>query len=255
VTTSQTPLCQTFGLGLTYPNGTRALVGVDFALRAGEVVAVIGRSGAGKSTLLRCLNGLLRPTEGRVEFQGADVFASPQQTRQVRRNVGMIFQHFGLVPRLSVLGNVLIGRAGRLPLWRGALYAFNNEERQSALRALRRVEILDQWSKRPAQLSGGQQQRVAIARALCQAPRVLLADEPVSSLDPATSRVVLDYATRICRDEGIAMLMNLHTVRLARAYSDRILALAEGRVVYDGPPQGIDSALLAQVYGEHYDDF
>ncbi|MCH7472959.1 phosphonate ABC transporter ATP-binding protein, partial [bacterium] len=206
---SGSPVFQTRGLSLTYPDGTEALRGVDFVIHPGEVVAVIGKSGAGKSTLLRCLNGLLKPSAGEVLFRGRPVHASPSQARLVRREVGMIFQNFGLIPRLSVLTNVLIGRGGQIPAWRGFLYLFHGEERQLALRALLRVDILEQWSKRPSELSGGQQQRVAIARALCQQPAVLLADEPVSSLDPATARVVLDYAVRICREDGIAMVANL----------------------------------------------
>ncbi len=154
----------------------------------------------------------------------------------------MIFQNFGLVPRVSVLNNVLIGRAGQLPDWRGMVYGFTDAERQLGLRALKRVEILDQWHKRPSELSGGQQQRVAIARALCQEPAVLLADEPVSSLDPATARVVLDYAVRVCREDGIAMVANLHTVALARTYADRVVAFREGRMVFNGAPGATDGA-------------
>lgn len=250
-----TPVFETLKLSLTYPDGTQALRRVDFTIGAGEVVAVIGRSGAGKSTLLRCLNGLLAPTSGQVLFRGRPVHSSHSHARLVRRGVGMIFQNFGLVPRVSVLTNVLIGRAGQLPAWRGLLFWFTSEERQLGLRALRRVEILDQWQKRPRELSGGQQQRVAIARALCQQPAVLLADEPVSSLDPATARVVLDYAVRICREEGIAMVANLHSVALAREYGDRIVAFKDGRVVFEGAPAALTDEVLREVYGEHFADF
>jgi phosphonate transport system ATP-binding protein len=246
---------QTRGLYLTYPDGTRALEDVDFQAQPGEVVAVIGRSGAGKSTLLRCLNGLLSPTKGEVLYRGKPVHSSLRHARMVRRHVGMIFQNFGLVPRVSVLTNVLIGRAGQVPSWRGFLYWFTPEEQQLGLRALERVEILDQWQKRPAELSGGQQQRVAIARALCQEPAVLLADEPVSSLDPATARVVLDYAVRICREDRIAMVANLHSVALAREYGDRIVAFKSGRVVFKGAPAELTDNVLREVYGEHFADF
>lgn len=254
------PVLETRRLSLTYPAAghsapVAALTDVDFAIAPGEVVAVIGRSGAGKSTLLRCLNGLLKPSSGEVLFRGRPVHDTLEHTRAVRRQVGMIFQHFGLVPRISVLANVLIGRAGQLPTWRGLAYYFTESERQLALRALQRVEILEQWAKRPSELSGGQQQRVAIARALTQQPAVLLADEPVSSLDPATARVVLNYAVRICREDRIAMVANLHTVNLARAYADRVVAFDAGRVVYDGAPGGLTEKLLAEVYGEHYADF
>jgi len=250
-----TPVFQTEKLCLTYPDGTQALRDVDFSIGAGEVVAVIGKSGAGKSTLLRCLNGLLTPTRGDVLFRGKPVHDSRAHARMVRRDVGMIFQNFGLVPRVSVLTNVLVGRAGQLPTWRGLFYWFTPQERQLGLRALKRVEILDQWQKRPADLSGGQQQRVAIARALCQEPAVLLADEPVSSLDPATARVVLDYAVSICREEGIAMVANLHSVALAREYSDRVVAFKDGRVAFEGAPAQLTDEVLKEVYGEHFADF
>jgi phosphonate transport system ATP-binding protein len=249
------PVIETAGLCLTYPDGTVALTDVAFSARPGEVVAVIGKSGAGKSTLLRCINGLLRPTAGSVRFRGTEVHSSPEHARRVRRDVGMIFQNFGLVPRLSVLTNVALGRAGQLPTWRGFFYQFTDEERQSALRALKRVEILDQWQKRPAELSGGQQQRVAIARALCQGPAVLLADEPVSSLDPATARTVLDYAVKICREDNIAMVANLHSVALAREYADRVVAFRDGRVVFAGVPAELTDTRLKEVYGDNFADF
>jgi phosphonate transport system ATP-binding protein len=230
----------------------RALTGVNFQAAPGEVVAVIGRSGAGKSTLLRCLNGLLRASAGEVRFQGEPVQVSAARARHVRRHTGMIFQSFGLVPRVSVLGNVLIGRAGQVPTWRGLAFRFSDTERQLALRSLQRVEILDQWRKKPSELSGGQQQRVAIARALCQEPALLLADEPVSSLDPATARIVLDYAVQICREDGIAMVANLHSVALAKDYADRIVAFRDGHVVFEGVPAELTETLLKEVYGEHY---
>jgi phosphonate transport system ATP-binding protein len=254
------PLFQTRGLGYTYPSRRGnaqavALRSVDFELHRAEVVAVIGPSGAGKSTLLRCLNGLLQPSAGEVLFQGEPVHSSAARAREVRTRVGMIFQNFGLVPRLNVLTNVLIGRAGQVPLVRGAAYWFTDGEKQQALQALERVGITDQWAKRPRELSGGQQQRVAIARALCQQPLALLADEPVSALDPATARVVLDHAVRICREEGIAVVANLHSVALAKAYGDRIVAFKDGEKVFDGPPVELSSDLLTDVYGEHYAEF
>jgi phosphonate transport system ATP-binding protein len=251
----KTPVFETRKLGLTYPDGTEALRDVDFRIEAGEVIAVIGKSGAGKSTLLRCLNGLLVPTKGEVLFRGRPVHRTQAHARMVRRDVGMIFQNFGLVPRISVLTNVLLGRAGQVPAWRGLLYWFTDGEKQLALRALRRVEIIEQWRKRPAELSGGQQQRVAIARALCQQPAVLLADEPVSSLDPANAHVVLDYAVKICREDGIAMVANLHSVALAREYSDRIVAFKDGCVIFEGEPGLLTDGVLKDVYGEHFADF
>ncbi len=248
------PLLSARGLELTYPDGTQALRGVDFSISAGEVVAVIGRSGAGKSTLLRCLNALLKPTAGQVLLRGENVNSSSASQRAVRRQVAMIFQHFGLVPRVSALTNVLIGRGGQVPLWRGLLGCFTPAERQLALRALERTEILSQWKKRGNELSGGQQQRVAIARALCQQPLAVLADEPVSSLDPATARIVLDYCVRICREEGIALVMNLHSVSLARAYAQRVVAMKDGLILFDGPASACSDELLRSVYGEEYAD-
>jgi phosphonate transport system ATP-binding protein len=245
---ADTPLVQARSLELTYPDGTRALAGIDFTLRRGEVVALIGPSGAGKSTLLRCINGLLRPTAGEVLFDGTSVHSSPARARLVRTRCAMVFQNFGLVPRLSAVTNVLLGQAGRLPWWRGVLFLFRDAERQAALYSLRRVGILEQWAKRSTELSGGQQQRVAIARALHQQPQVLLADEPVSSLDPTTARTVMDHAVRLCREDGIAMVVNLHDVALARAYADRVVALRQGLVLYDGPASGLDEDLLVRVY-------
>jgi phosphonate transport system ATP-binding protein len=221
---------------------------VDFSVTAGEVIALIGPSGAGKSTLLRCIGGQLKPTNGAVQFESTDVYANETQSRRVRRRCAMVFQNFGLVPRLSALTNVLIGGAGRIPAVRGAFYYFTDGERQDALRALERVGLLEQWARRPAQLSGGQQQRVAIARALFQEPAVLLADEPVSSLDPATARSVMDHAVRLCRADGIAMVVNLHDVSLARAYADRVVALRDGHVVYVGDPASLSADVLAEVY-------
>jgi phosphonate transport system ATP-binding protein len=242
-------LIEVRGLFLSYPDGTRALRGVDLRVARGEVVALIGSSGAGKSTLLRCINGLLRPTAGRVIYKGDSVHSSPGHSRLVRREMGMIFQQFGLIPRLSALTNVLVGRAGQLPALRALAYRFSDAERQLALGALQRVGILEQWAKRPRELSGGQQQRVAIARALCQQPDVLLADEPVSSLDPTTARSVLDHAVRICREEGIAMVANLHDVAMARTYGDRIIGLKDGVVVFDGRPSELGEDALLLIYG------
>ncbi|MDQ3023541.1 MAG: ATP-binding cassette domain-containing protein [bacterium] len=222
---------------------------MDFTLAPGEVVALIGPSGAGKSTLLRCIGGQLKPTAGDVQFEGQPVYLSATRSRDVRRRCAMVFQNFGLVPRLSALTNVLIGGAGRISPVPGILYAFTDEQRQSALRALKRVGILEQWARRPAQLSGGQQQRVAIARALFQEPAVLLADEPVSSLDPTTARAVMKHAVALCRADSIAMVVNLHDVALARAYADRAVALRDGVVVYQGDTHGLSESRLAAIYG------
>ncbi len=229
----------------------RALDGVSFTVEPGEFVVIVGLSGSGKSTLLRCINGLVKPTAGRVVFDGQDVTAaSPEQLRRIRRRVGMIFQQFNLVRRASVMTNVLAGRLGYLGPWGGLTYRFSESDRKLAMANLERVGIADKADQRADTLSGGQQQRVAIARALMQKPLLLLADEPVASLDPATSHSVLKYVEEMNRQEGVTVLCSLHFLSLARRYGTRILALKAGRLVYDGPPGGIDDERFKAIYGQ-----
>ncbi len=207
---------------------------------------MLGPSGAGKTTLFRCIAGLTAPSEGRIRILGAD-------TRDLRRrqrcDIAVVFQQFNLIGRRSALGNVLAGRLGQISAWRGITGRFSQEDMLWALECLDRVGMLDHAERRADTLSGGQQQRVAIARAIAQRPGVILADEPVSSLDPQTSRDVLDLLHDICRREGVAVVCSLHQVDLARAYADRIVGLANGHVVMDIAATAFDAAAFTGVYG------
>ncbi len=234
-----------------YEGGTVALKNLDFTVKDGEFLVIIGLSGSGKSTLLRCINRLIEPTEGRIVWDGVDITQlSGEELRKIRRRIGMIFQQFNLVKRSSVLTNVLSGRLGYVnPYWT-ALGRFPRKDVDKALSCLARVGILDQAYKRADELSGGQQQRVGIARALMQDPKLILADEPVASLDPATSHSILRYIEELNRDEGVTVLCSLHFLSLARAYASRIIALKDGQIVFTGGPTEIDDARFKEIYGE-----
>jgi len=247
-----TPLLVVEDLAHTYPDGTKALQGLALQVHPGEIVAVIGLSGAGKSTLLRCINGLLRPSRGRVWFDRREVRWDAASLRTLRRDVGMVFQQFNLIGNLSVLTNVLLGRLSYQRAWMQPLYRFRAEDRRIAASALAKVGLLGEWHKPASELSGGQQQRVGVARALAQEPRLLLADEPVSSLDPLTADAVLGHFVAVVREEKLAALMNLHSVNLARKYSDRVVGVRDGRVVWEGEPDGLTIAALKDVYGAEY---
>jgi phosphonate transport system ATP-binding protein len=234
-----------------YEGGTVALKDVSFNVKDGEFLVVIGLSGSGKSTLLRCINRLIEPTEGRIIWDGVDVTKlSGEELRKVRRKIGMIFQQFNLVKRSSVLTNVLSGRLGYVNPWRSAVGRFPRKDVDKALSCLKRVGILDQANKRADELSGGQQQRVGIARALMQDPRLILADEPVASLDPATSHSILRYIEQLNKEDGVTVLCSLHFLSLARAYASRMVALKDGEVVFEGLPTEIDDARFKEIYGE-----
>jgi phosphonate transport system ATP-binding protein len=238
-------------LSKQFPDGTRALKNVSLEVKDGEFVSIIGLSGAGKSTLLRCINRLVEPTSGRVEVDGIDVTAAPPDTlRRVRCMTGMIFQQFNLVKRATVLTNVLTGRLGTTPpLWALA-NRFRPEDYRDAMANLERVGIADKAHQKAGELSGGQQQRVAIARALMQRPRYILADEPVASLDPATSHSVLRYLEEVNRQDGLTVLCNLHVLSLARRYATRVIALKGGELVFDGLPDEIDEHRFKAIYGQ-----
>ena len=238
------------GLCKRYPGGTVGLDGVSLDVGAGEFVALIGSSGAGKSTLLRCLNGLVTPTAGAVSIGGLPVTgASREGLRSVRASVGFVFQQFNLQRRLSVLDNVLVGTLSRVDPWRSLLGRFPGGEVERARRTLRRVGLAGLEDRRADTLSGGQQQRVAIARALAQGPRVLLADEPMSSLDPALSRSVMELLRDINREDGLTVIASLHVLDLALTYGQRIVGLRAGRVVHDGPPAGLTQAAAEAIFG------
>jgi len=228
-----------------------ALDDVSLSVTKGEFLVIIGLSGSGKSTLLRCVNRLIEPTSGKIYFEGADVTAATgAELRRLRRKMGMIYQHFNLVKRSSVLTNVIAGRLGYVNPWLSAIHKFPPEDVDMALRNLERVGIRDQAYKRADELSGGQQQRVGIARALMQDPELLMADEPVSALDPATSHSVMKYLEQMNQEDGVTVITSLHFLSLARRYGTRILALNAGKIVFEGLPSEIDEAKFKEIYGD-----
>jgi phosphonate transport system ATP-binding protein len=234
-----------------YHDGTVALRDVSFTVEPGQFVVIIGLSGSGKSTLMRCINRLIEPTSGKVYIDGVDITAlSLAEMRRLRRSIGMIFQQFNLVRRSSVLINTLSGRLGYLPPPWALMNYFPKEEVDRAMANLARVGIVEKARTRADQLSGGQQQRVGIARALMQEPTLILADEPVASLDPATSHSVLRYVEELNKKDGITVLCALHFLSLARRYGTRILALKAGQLVYEGLPVDIDERRFKEIYGE-----
>lgn len=228
----------------------RAVDGVSLAVPRGAFVGVIGRSGAGKSTLLRMVNRLVEPTEGRITFDGVDVTAfRRRELRAWRARCAMIFQQFNLVGRMDVLTNVILGRLNVIPAHRAMLKLWRDEDKAIALAALERLDIGALAAQRADQLSGGQQQRVAIARALVQDPDIILADEPIASLDPRNTRIVMDGLAAVNRDLGITVLCNLHSLELARAYCDRLIGMANGRVIFTGAPEQLTDTVVAGLYG------
>ena len=249
------PMLQVRNLTKEYPNGVRALDDVSFGVQDGEFLAVIGLSGAGKSTLLRCINRLVEPSSGRVELYGKDIVpAKPAELRAIRRQIGMIFQQFNLAKRSSALFNVMAGRLGYVPLWVSLLGLWPTAERERALHALERVGIADKANSRVDTLSGGQQQRVGIARALMQQPKLILADEPVASLDPVLAHSILGHLESLNREEKITIICSLHFLDLVHRYASRVIALKEGRLVFDGPPQEIDRVRFKEIYGDEAED-
>lgn len=234
---------------VTYPGGLVALKNVGLTIDEGEFVVIVGLSGAGKSTLLRAINGLV-PVTGSVTVGGREVVgASHKEIRAIRSDVGMIFQTFNLVYRSRVINNVLMGRLSKVPRWRSMLGMWPAEDREVAMVSLERVGIIEKTYVRASDLSGGQQQRVGIARALAQEPKVLLADEPVASLDPVTSHIVMRDLQRINRELGITTIVNLHFLDLARQYGERLIGLRDGEVVYDGHIENVDDDAFRGIYG------
>lgn len=239
-------------LAKTFTPGRVALQSVSMVVREGEMVALIGASGSGKSTLLRHISGFLPADAGTIE-----VFGRTAQThgrvakniRELRADIGFVFQQFNLVNRLSVLTNVLTGLLFRVPLWRSLFALFNHAERKAALSELAAVGIIEQAYQRASELSGGQQQRAALARTLVQRARIVLADEPIASLDPESSRNVMEILARMNRERGLTVLVSLHQIDFAIRYCPRAVALHQGRVVYDGPSRNLDAAALREIYG------
>jgi len=234
---------------VTYPGGLTALKDVTLSIEKGEFVVIVGLSGAGKSTMLRAVNGLV-PVSGSVLVDGREVVgASRTELRKIRSDVGMIFQTFNLVNRSLVINNALMGRLAQVPRWRSFTGLWPVEDREIALQSLERVDIVEKAYVRASDLSGGQQQRVGIARALAQEPNIILADEPVASLDPVTSHLVMRDLQRINRELGITTLINLHFLDLARHYGRRLIGLNDGRVVFDGDISEVDDEVFRGIYG------
>ena len=232
-----------------------ALNDISFTVKRGEFLVLIGLSGSGKSTLLRCINRLIEPTAGRILFDGIDVTkASAKPLRQLRRRMAMIFQQFNLVKRSTVMTNVLSGRLGYVHPGASAIHKFPKEDLDAALANLERVGIPEQAYKRADELSGGQQQRVGIARALMQNPDLLMADEPVSALDPATAHSVMQHLEEMNQQDGVTVIASLHFLSLARRYGTRILALKDGAIVFEGLPSEIDAAKFKEIYGEEAEE-
>lgn len=235
----------------TYDDVVLALDNVSFIVPDGQFLAVVGLSGSGKSTLLRCINRLIEPTSGQIIWDGVDVTAAPpEDIRRIRRRIGMIFQHFNLVLRSPVITNVLAGRLGYTnPLW-SMLNRFSKSDVDMALQQLDRVGIKDKAYVRADELSGGQQQRVGIARALMQNPAIMLADEPVASLDPVLAHSIMQYLEMLNKEDGITVICSLHFLDLVQRYADRVVALKDGQLVFDGSPSEIDDQRFKEIYGE-----
>lgn len=234
-----------------YPNGTQALKDVGFQVEDGEFLAVIGLSGSGKSTLLRCINRLIEPTSGKIIWNDIDVTAVPSsELRNVRRQIGMIFQQFNLVKRSSVLTNVLSGRLGYVNPWQSLGNYFSPADQKRALDNLAQVGLSEKAHVRADSLSGGQQQRVGIARALMQEPKLILADEPVASLDPVLAHSILKYLEQLNKERGITVLCSLHFLDLVHRYATKAIALKDGQLVFQGLPKEIDDAQFKAIYGQ-----
>lgn len=246
-----TAIVEVNGVQKLYNNGVRALKGVSFQVNPGDFVAIIGLSGSGKSTMLRCLNRLIDPSSGSIKFKGEEITGlSRTELRRVRRKIGMVFQHFNLVDRKSVLTNVLSGKLGSMGTLKSIGGFFSEADKKAALEKLEIVGLPDKPHVRADELSGGQKQRVAIARALMQDPDLILADEPVASLDPATSHSVMRYLQKVNKDMGKTVICNLHFLSLVRQYANRVIALKGGEVVFQGGGTDIDNKLFKEIYGE-----
>lgn len=234
-----------------YDGGVLALDRVSFEVPPGQFLAVIGLSGSGKSTLLRCINRLIDPTAGQILWNEVDITAaSEEEMRTIRRKIGMVFQHFNLVHRSSVLTNVLAGRLGYVnPAW-SLVNRFPKADLDKAMQQLARVSIADKAHQRADELSGGQQQRVGIARALMQDPEMILADEPVASLDPVLAHSIMQYLELINKEDGVTVLCSLHFLDLVHRYADRVIALNDGKLVFDGLPKEIDDERFKEIYGK-----
>lgn len=238
-----------------YPNGTKALSNINLSIEQGEFVAVIGLSGAGKSTLIRLVNKMIPLTHGDLTVNGHDVAKlSGKQLRRFRRSIGMVFQSFNLVLRTSVINNVLSARVADMNIFRVLFGLYSKSDRLLALESLNKVGILEKAYSRADQLSGGQKQRVALARTLAQKPSIILADEPVASLDPVTANQIMKDFKRINKEENITVIVNMHHVDLAMKYAQRVIGIHKGKIVYDGPSNQVSESTLKMIYGRELTD-
>lgn len=245
-----TTLLEVKNVSKHFGNDTKALSNIDFSVKEGEFVSIIGPSGAGKSTLLRCINRMIDASSGDIIFDNDHVYElNKRELKKVRRKIGMIFQHYNLVNRLSVIENTLHGRLGYKSTLAGILGLYSEDEKLQAANILQILGLEDQLYKRSDELSGGQKQRVGIARALIQNPKLLLCDEPIASLDPNSSKVIMDHLRNICTSMGITVVVNLHQVDVALKYSDRIIGVNSGKIVFNGTSQNITSSDIHQIYG------
>ncbi len=237
-------LCKSYG------KEVQALKGVSFSVKEGDFLSIIGPSGSGKSTLLRCINRMIEPSSGHIEFDGKDVTAlGRRELRDTRTRIGMIFQHYNLVNRLTVMENVLHGRLGHKSTVYGMLGIYSEKEKVMAHKILKKLGLEDQALKRCDALSGGQKQRVGIARALVQEPRIILCDEPIASLDPSSSKIIMDHLKRISKDMGITVIMNLHQVDVAVKYADKIIGINSGNLVFEDKPEELKKKDIYRIYG------
>jgi len=243
------PILEFQNVSKVYNNVTKALTDGSFAVEEGEFVSIIGPSGSGKSTILRCINRLVDVTQGTIVFDGQDItHADKKEIRQIRKKTGMIFQHYNLVDRLSVIENVLHGRLGHKSTMTGVMGYYTEQEKENAFYILAKLGLTEQAYKRCDELSGGQKQRVGIARSLMQEPRLILCDEPIASLDPSASKVIMDHLSIINKTMKITCIFNLHQVDVALKYSKRIIGITAGDIVYDGSPGQLTKTKIHEIY-------
>lgn len=249
------PILEFKNVSKVYDNVTKALEDINFTVEEGEFVSIIGPSGAGKSTLLRCINRMIDTSEGVVMLDGQDItHVKGKELRGVRTKTGMIFQHYNLVDRLSVIENVLHGTLGKKSTLSGMVGHYTEEEKNTAFEILKELGLEQQVYKRCDELSGGQKQRVGIARAIMQQPKLILCDEPIASLDPRASKVIMDQLAEINKNKKITCIVNLHQVDVAMKYSQRIIGVAGGKIVYDGSPENLDQATIHRIYQSNDSD-
>ena len=243
------PILEFQSVSMKYNNATTALTDISFSVDEGEFLSIIGPSGSGKSTILRCINRLVDATQGDITFDTHDVTrAKKKEMRQVRKKTGMIFQHYNLVNRLSVIENVLHGRLGHKSTMSGVIGYYTEHEKEKAFQIIEKLGLSEQAYKRCDELSGGQKQRVGIARSIMQEPRLILCDEPIASLDPSSSKIIMDHLSNINQTMKITCIVNLHQVDVALKYSKRVIGLTSGRIVYDGPPEQLTKSKIHEIY-------